>query len=240
MAKYNDMMADEMFPEGDVGIHVPGEKMPRKKGGALPWIAAGLAGLGLMGYVGYKTLGGNGVTPDEHPTEPIVDTRPVPKPEIPEGPTIRTMRYVDEIIIPAQDQDKPDCTKRIPPKPGLKPYLGGLAWVDDNGWVYPNEVDKTPDGSLNYIDGDIKSMIASYIEKENEETKKWRNITKYKIVNFINDNNPHLKMPHRYVNVTASYEGNFGDSLGKVWEGEMIFTFKKVDGEWKEKTVQTF
>jgi len=67
-------------------------------------------------------------------------------------------------------KEKPAVTESVTkksPKPGFKPYLGGLAWIDDEGWIYPDEVNESYPNTK-------EGAVLEYVEKLNEEyIKKW-------------------------------------------------------------------
>ena len=55
---------------------------------------------------------------------------------------------------------------------GLKPYLGGLASIDEDGWIHPNDIDFDGKGNPKYDLGDIEHAILARVEAtDNKDIK---------------------------------------------------------------------
>ncbi len=62
--------------------------------------------------------------------------------------------------------------------PGLKPYIGGLAMIDDQGWIYPDGIDKDISG-YKYDRTNPHHVILAAIEAfNNSDANLYREITK--------------------------------------------------------------
>ncbi len=74
-------------------------------------------------------------------------------------------------------QDK--LSETVPPKLGLKPHLGGLAWIDNGGWIYPNNIVDS-----NYDLTKKEHAALKYVEEINrKDISKWGmpRYSKYKL-----------------------------------------------------------
>ena len=68
--------------------------------------------------------------------------------------------------------------EKRPHNPGLKPYLGGLAMIDDEGWIYPDGIDNDISG-YKYDRTNPHHVILAVIEAfNNSDADLYRELTK--------------------------------------------------------------
>ncbi len=75
-------------------------------------------------------------------------------------------------------EEKPKAVE-VARKNCRKPYLGGLARIDEEGWIYPDRVDKDQSGKYKYDRSNIEETLLAFVEAINKRDEKlYRELTK--------------------------------------------------------------
>ncbi|RLE12047.1 hypothetical protein DRJ04_06920 [Candidatus Aerophobetes bacterium] len=138
--------------------------------------------------------------------------------------------------------------RKKPPKPGLKPYLDGLAWIDDEGWIYPDEVEKDKYGRYLYDFTNPEHVVLAKKEAYNNRDPSlfakvsWRTWGdwKEKVIKSIQEDfkKPPEIVTHRYKILKIEQDRNFNNEnyivvtiywKGDTWHRRLV----RINGEWE-------
>jgi hypothetical protein len=235
MPNTNGATAEEagLYPGGG-NINIP------KRGGLWKYIAIGSAAA-IAGIAGYQILNNDYKTPDNSQKHAIVDTENVPE-GFGEKPEIVGEGALDSLRLARGNES----VAAEPKKPGMKPYLGGLAWTDNEGWIYPDSVNQDQKGRLKYDTGRVEDVVLLCTEAYNNKyidiylEFSWRvsNGRKEDIFTRVKKNfEKDYKILERYKIIDIHYKGDKRDKadvyiLTDDWETPRISNMKLIKGQW--------
>ncbi len=210
MPNPEDLYQQELFDDS------PGSK-PKKRGIG-KYIAGGLGGLAVGGLLLYKTL----FSPDvihERPEYKGAEERSVVEQKVythsmPED-------FFEIKTLPEEEREaalKEIVKHKKPPKQGLKPYLDGLAWIDDDGWIYPDDVERDKYGRPLYDFTDPEQVLLANWEAYNNKDPSllakvaWRTLTDSKrlipkVLDIIFDSPVIPQHRYKILEKKEAYEG---------------------------------
>jgi hypothetical protein len=209
-----------------------GERGEKKKN-ITKYLAAGLGGLAVGGFLLYKTLFSPGDVLHEKPGYKGVEEKsaitevakktPGVEGSYHLGPNSDTLTVEDvEKIRTLPEKERKAALREIlkhkkPPKPGLKPYLDGLAWIDEEGWIYPDGVEKDEHGRYLYDFTNPEHVVLARWEAYNNREPPlfakvdWRSASDRKelaINDIQNLKNESVDPLHRYKILKIKKDGN--------------------------------
>jgi len=145
----------------------------------------------------------------------------------------------------SKTETKAILAKKKPPRAGLKPYLNGLAFIDAEGWIYPDGVERDGVGRPLYNLGkDPEHAFLASIEANNAgdvnlyARTTWRACadTKEKAVERINQYFENgIDVVDKYMIVDVKYEGDkaFVYYRQNGSEQVLISPMMKINCEWQ-------
>lgn len=146
----------------------------------------------------------------------------------------------------SKKETKDILAQKKPPRPGLKSYLGGLAWIDNEGWIYPNQVDRDGAGRPLYNLGtDPEHAFLAKMEANNAgdidlyTRVSWRTCSgtkegAAKRMEQIIDNDG-IRVIEKYMIVDIKYEGDKAFVYYRQNGSEQVLMSQmmKINGEWQ-------